>query len=123
MKEKISTDLAPAAIGPYSQAIKTGNMIFTSGVIPLDKEGNFSADIKEQAKQALNNLAGVLEAAGASLDQVVKVTCYIKDMNQFAAINEVYAGFFSEPYPARSCIEAARLPKDIGIEIEAVAIV
>lgn len=122
-KEKIVSTAAPAAIGPYSQAIKQGNMLFTSGVIPLDKDGNFSQDIKEQTAQALANLRHVLAAGGCDMADVVKTTCFIKDMNQFADINEVYAQFFSEPYPARSCIEAARLPKDIGIEIEAIAFI
>lgn len=123
-KTIISTDKAPAAIGPYSQAIAVGNMIFTSGVIPIIPEtGELeTGDIKAQAKQAIGNLVNLLEAAGANADSVVKTTVFIKDMNDFAAINEVYATFFTDNYPARSCVEVARLPKDVLIEIEAVAL-
>lgn len=121
--DKISTDKAPSAIGPYSQAIVTGNLVYTSGQIPIDpKTGGISAqDIEGQTKQVLENLKNVLEAAGSSLARVVKTTVFIKDMNDFQKINAVYAGYFSEPFPARSCIEAARLPKDVLVEIEAVA--
>lgn len=123
-KTIISTDKAPAAIGPYSQAIVVGDMIFTSGVIPIIPEtGELeTGDIKAQAKQAIGNLINLLEAAGANADSVVKTTVFIKDMNDFAAINEVYATFFTDNYPARSCVEVARLPKDVLIEIEAVAL-
>ena len=123
-KTIISTDKAPAAIGPYSQAIAVGDMIFTSGVIPIIPEtGELeTGDIKAQAKQAIGNLINLLEAAGANADSVVKTTVFIKDMNDFAAINEVYATFFTNNYPARSCVEVARLPKDVLIEIEAVAL-
>ncbi len=123
-KTIISTDKAPAAIGPYSQAIAVGDMIFTSGVIPIIPEtGELeTGDIKAQARQAIGNLINLLEAAGASADSVVKTTVFIKDMNDFAAINEVYATFFTDNYPARSCVEVARLPKDVLIEIEAVAL-
>ena len=123
-KTIISTNKAPAAIGPYSQAIAVGDMIFTSGVIPIIPEtGELeTGDIKAQAKQAIGNLINLLEAAGASADSVVKTTVFIKDMNDFAAINEVYATFFTGNYPARSCVEVARLPKDVLIEIEAVAL-
>lgn len=123
-KTIISTDKAPAAIGPYSQAIVVGDMIFTSGVIPIIPEtGELeTGDIKAQAKQAIGNLINLLEAAGANADSVVKTTVFIKDMNDFAAINEVYATFFTNNYPARSCVEVARLPKDVLIEIEAVAL-
>ena len=119
-----STDKAPAAIGPYSQAIAVGDMIFTSGVIPIIPEtGELeTGDIKAQAKQAIGNLINLLEAAGANADSVVKTTVFIKDMNDFAAINEVYATYFTDNYPARSCVEVARLPKDVLIEIEAVAL-
>ncbi|MBO5550481.1 MAG: RidA family protein [Lachnospiraceae bacterium] len=122
MKE-ISTDRAPAAIGPYSQAIDAGDKIFTSGVIPVDPAtGEISgADAPAQAKQAFTNLAALLEAAGSGMEKVVKTTVFIKDMNDFGKINEVYAEFFKKPYPARSCVEVARLPKDVLIEIEAVA--
>ena len=123
-KTIISTDKAPAAIGPYSQAIAVGNMIFTSGVIPIIPEtGELeTGDIKAQATQAIGNLINLLEAAGSNADSVIKTTVFIKDMNDFAAVNEVYATFFTNNYPARSCVEVARLPKDVLIEIEAVAL-
>ncbi|MBQ4482555.1 MAG: RidA family protein [Lachnospiraceae bacterium] len=122
MKE-ISTERAPAAIGPYSQAIKINDMIFTSGVIPVDPTtGEINGeDAASQAEQALKNLTALLEDAGTSIDKVIKTTVFIKDMNDFGRINEVYAGFFSKPYPARSCVEVARLPKDVLIEVEAIA--
>lgn len=124
MKEIIATDKAPAAIGPYSQAVKVGNMIFTSGMIPIDPATNnlVTGDIKVQATQAITNLKALLEAAGSSLDKVVKTVVFIKNMDDFALVNEVYAGFFTDSYPARSCVEVARLPKDVLIEIEAVAL-
>lgn len=123
-KTIISTDKAPAAIGPYSQAIAVGDMIFTSGVIPIIPEtGELeTGDIKAQANQAIGNLINLLEAAGSNADSVVKTTVFIKDMNDFAAVNEVYATYFTNNYPARSCVEVARLPKDVLIEIEAVAL-
>ncbi|MBQ8318142.1 MAG: RidA family protein [Lachnospiraceae bacterium] len=123
-KTIISTDKAPAAIGPYSQAIAVGDMIFTSGVIPIIPEtGELeTGDIKAQAKQAIGNLINLLEAAGSNADSVVKTTVFIKDMNDFAAVNEIYATYFTDNYPARSCVEVARLPKDVLIEIEAVAL-
>ena len=123
-KTIISTDKAPAAIGPYSQAIAVGDMIFTSGVIPIIPEtGELeTGDIKAQANQAIGNLINLLEAAGSNADSVVKTTVFIKDMNDFDAVNEVYATYFTDNYPARSCVEVARLPKDVLIEIEAVAL-
>lgn len=123
-KTIIKTDKAPAAIGPYSQAITVGDMIFTSGVIPIIPEtGELeTGDIKAQATQAIGNLINLLEAAGSNAASVVKTTVFIKDMNDFAAVNEVYATFFTDNYPARSCVEVARLPKDVLIEIEAVAL-
>ncbi len=123
-KTIIKTDKAPAAIGPYSQAIAVGDMIFTSGVIPIIPEtGELeTGDIKAQATQAIGNLINLLEAAGSNADSVIKTTVFIKDMNDFAAVNEVYATFFTDNYPARSCVEVARLPKDVLIEIEAVAL-
>ncbi len=124
MKNVIQTDRAPAAIGPYSQAITAGGMVYTSGVIPVVPEtGEIPEGSAAQAKQALTNLSHLLEAAGSGMDQVVKTTVFIKEMNDFGAINEVYQGFFSAPYPARSCVEVARLPKDVMLEIEAVALV
>lgn len=123
-KNIISTKKAPAAIGPYSQGIMAGNMIFTSGQLPMDPETGelVTKDIKSEARQSLTNLKAVLEEAGATLEDVVKVTVFIKDMNQFGDINEVYGEFFSNHKPARSCVEVARLPKDANVEIEAVAI-
>ncbi len=124
MKEIISTDKAPAAIGPYSQAVKVGNMVFTSGVIPIDPETNtlVDGDIRVQAMQALSNLQNLVEASGSSMDKVVKTVVFIKDMNDFGAVNEIYATFFTDSYPARSCVEVARLPKDVLIEIECICI-
>ena len=123
--EIISTTKAPAAIGPYSQAIKAGNVIYTSGAIPIDPATGevVTGGVVEQAEQALKNLKEVLAGAGASLDTVVKTTVFIKNMNDFAAINEVYKKYFTKNFPARSCVEVARLPKDVLIEIECVAVV
>ncbi|MCR5678513.1 MAG: RidA family protein [Agathobacter sp.] len=122
MKNVIATDKAPAAIGPYSQAIEVNNMVYTSGVIPVDPAtGNIPEGSVAQARQAFTNLSNLLEAAGTSAANVIKTTVFIKEMNDFAAINEVYAEFFPAPYPARSCVEVARLPKDVMLEIEAIA--
>ncbi|MCM1283694.1 MAG: RidA family protein [Muribaculaceae bacterium] len=122
MKNVISTDKAPAAIGPYSQAIEVNHMVYTSGVIPVDPAtGEIPEGSVAQARQAFTNLANLLEAAGSSMELVVKTTVFIREMNDFAAINEVYAEFFSSPFPARSCVEVARLPKDVMLEIEALA--
>jgi 2-iminobutanoate/2-iminopropanoate deaminase len=122
-KSIITTDNAPAAIGPYSQGVKLGNLIFTSGQIPADPASGEivpgGADV--QTRQALRNLEAVLNTGGTKLDNILKTTLYIKNMDDFAAINEIYASFFGAEPPARSCIEAARLPKDVLIEIEAVA--
>jgi 2-iminobutanoate/2-iminopropanoate deaminase len=125
VKEIISTENAPGAIGPYSQAIKAGNMVFCSGQIPIDVEtGEFvSADVAEQTEQVLRNLSAVLKAAGTDLDNVVKTTVFLADMEDFAAMNEVYAKFFSENKPARATVQAARLPKDARVEIECIAVV
>lgn len=123
-KEIISTAKAPAAIGPYSQGVKIGDLIFTSGQLPVNSEtGEMPSDIKEATKQSLENIKVILEEAGSSLDKVIKVVVFIKDMNDFAKVNEVYGTYFTENPPARSCIEVARLPKDAAIEIEAVATV
>lgn len=121
----IFTEDAPKAIGPYSQAINMGNMVFTSGQLGINPDtGNLvEGTIQDETRQSLNNLKAVLEAAGTTLNKVVKTTVFIKDMNQFALINEVYGEFFSEHKPARSCVEVARLPKDGNVEIEAIAIV
>lgn len=123
-KTIIATDSAPSAIGPYSQAVRVGEHLFTSGQIPLNLEGEVvGSDIQSQTKQVLENLKAVLSAGGSSIDQVIKCTCFIKDMNDFAAMNEVYAKYFTGAPPARSAVEVARLPKDVLIEIEAIAIV
>lgn len=123
MKTIVSTDKAPAAIGPYSQGVKVGNLLFTSGQIPLDPAtGTFPEGIQAQARQSLTNVKAILAEAGVSMDQVIKTTVFLKDMNDFAAMNEVYATFFTEgKYPARSAVEVARLPKDVLVEIEAIA--
>lgn len=122
MKNVISTDKAPAAIGPYSQAIEVNGIVYTSGVIPVNPAtGNIPEGSVAQARQAFQNLSNLLEAAGTSTANVIKTTVFIKEMNDFAAINEVYAEFFPSPYPARSCVEVARLPKDVMLEIEAIA--
>ena len=120
--KQISTANAPAAIGPYSQAICSGNMLFCSGQIPVDPAtGLIPEGVEAQAEQAFNNVKNLLESAGAGMDRVVKTTVFIKDMNDFAAINGIYARYFTEPYPARSCVEVARLPKDVLLEVEAIA--
>ncbi len=123
MKNVISTDKAPAAIGPYSQAIEVNGMVFTSGVIPVDPATGelVQGDAATQADQAIRNLKNLLEAAGSSMSKVIKTVVFISDMNEFANINEVYAKYFEEPFPARSCVQVARLPKDVAIEIEAIA--
>ena len=122
-KKQIHTEHAPAAIGPYSQAIDLGELVFTSGQIPVcPTDGTFSADVVQQAHQCLQNVKAVLEAAGSSMDKVVKTTVFIADMDQFGAINEVYQQYFTQPYPARSCVQVAKLPKGVGIEIEAIAL-
>ena len=123
MKKAIQTEKAPQAIGPYSQGIDMGNMVFTSGQIPVNPStGLVPEGIVEQAKQSLENVQAVLEAAGLSMQDVIKMTVFLKDMNTFSAMNEVYKSFFEEPYPARSAVEVARLPKDVLIEIEAIAL-
>ena len=123
-KEIISTDQAPAAIGPYSQAVKIGEMLFVSGQIPIDPlSGNLiEGDIKAQTRQVLKNVSAVLSAAGTSIDSVVKATVFITNMDDFALMNEVYAEFFTSMPPARACVEVSRLPKDVLVEVEAVAV-
>lgn len=123
MKQVIHTDTAPAAIGPYSQAIQIGQLLFTSGQIPIDPETGAMVEggIQEQARQSLNNIKAILNAAGTNMGAVVKTTVFLQDMNDFAAMNEIYAQFFQEPYPARSAVQVGRLPKDALVEIEAVA--
>ena len=123
MKQVIHTDSAPAAIGPYSQAVQIGSLLFTSGQVPLDPATGTVVEggIEEQAAQALNNIKAILNQAGTNMGAVVKTTVFLKDMDDFAAMNEVYAQFFQEPYPARSAVQVARLPKDVLVEIEAIA--
>lgn len=122
-KEIISTDKAPGAIGPYSQAVKTNGLVYTSGQIPVDPATSkvVEGGIEEQAHMVLKNLTAVLSQAGCCLGDVIKTTVFLKDMGDFAAINAVYATYFTENFPARSCVQVAKLPLDVGIEIEAVA--
>ena len=119
----ISTNNAPSAIGPYSQAVKVGNLVFVSGQIPIIPSTGeiIQGDIKLQTKQVLENLKNILEAAGSSLDNVVKTTVFMSDLNDYVAINDVYKEFFLQKHPARAAVQAARLPKDAGVEIEAIA--
>ena len=118
----ISTDKAPAAIGPYSQARVVGGMIYASGQIPIIPEtGELAVGLEAQAEQVFKNVASILEAAGSDMAHVVKTTVFIKHMDDFAAINAIYARHFAEPYPARSCVEVARLPKDVLLECEVIA--
>ena len=123
MKKVISTTKAPAAIGPYSQAIRVGNLVYTSGQIPIDPAtGNFvEGGIKEQTRQSLTNVKAILEEAGLSMADVVKTIVFMADMNDFADMNSVYAEFFAEPYPARSAVAVKTLPKGALVEIEVVA--
>ncbi len=124
MMKVVFTNDAPAAIGPYSQGIVVNNMFYSSGQIPLTAEGHLvEGNIYDQTHQVFANLKAVLEAANASLETVVKATVFIKDMNDFAAVNEVYGQYFVEHKPARSCVEVARLPKDVLVEIEVIALV
>ena len=119
----ISTDKAPAAIGPYSQAIEVNGMVYASGQIPVNPAtGEIPEGVEAQAKQALTNLTNLLVEAGSSIEKVVKTTVFIKNMEDFGKINEIYAEYFTGTYPARSCVEVARLPKDVLLEIEAIAI-
>lgn len=124
MKKVIFTDKAPAAIGPYSQAIEAGGFLYISGQLPVDPAtGNFAGeDIASQTAQSLKNISAILAEAGLTMDSVVKTTVFLQDMNEFAAMNEVYAGFFTGACPARAAVQVARLPKDAKVEIEAVAI-
>ena len=125
MLKKIHTDKAPAAIGPYSQAIAAGGMLYTSGQIPVDPATGdvVAGGIKEQAEQVLKNLGEVLKEGGASFGSVVKTTCFLADMGDFAAFNEVYGKYFSEPFPARSCVAVKALPKGVACEVEAIAVI
>ena len=118
----ISTDKAPAAIGPYSQAIEVNGMVYTSGVIPVDPAtGNIAEGVEAQAEQAFKNLCNLVEESGSKVENIIKTTVFIKEMNDFGTINEIYKKYFKEPFPARSCVEVARLPKDVLLEVEAIA--
>jgi len=125
MKQIVSTDKAPGAIGPYSQAITAAGMVFCSGQIPIDPAtGDFVSDVvAEQTEQVLKNLSEVLKAAGTSLDNVVKTTVFLADMNDFGEMNEVYASYFADNKPARATVQAARLPRDAKVEIDCIAVV
>jgi 2-iminobutanoate/2-iminopropanoate deaminase len=122
MQKVVSTDKAPSAIGPYSQAIEVNGMVYTSGVIPVDPAtGVIAGDVEAQAAQAFQNLSNLVEDSGSKVENIVKTTVFIKEMNDFGKINEIYKKYFKEPYPARSCVEVARLPKDVLLEVEAIA--
>lgn len=120
--QPIQTDQAPAAIGPYSQAVAAGGMLYASGQIPLDPANGevVSGGLPAQTKQVLENLKAVVEAAGSELSKVVKVTIYITDMKQFAVVNEIYGSYFSAPFPARACVEVSELPKGVEVEMDAI---
>jgi len=124
MKKEINTERAPAAIGPYAQAVAVDGLVITSGQLPIDPStGSFPEGIAEQTRQSLTNVKAILAEAGVGMDRVIKTTVFLSDMNNFGAMNEVYAQFFEGPaYPARSAVEVARLPKDVLVEIEAVAL-
>lgn len=127
MTKVLHTESAPAAIGPYVQGVDLGNMVMTSGQIPVNPAtGEVPAEITAQARQSLDNVKAVVESSGLTVGDIVKMTVFVKDLNDFVAVNEVYEAFFDEHkvanYPARSCVEVARLPKDVGIEIEAIAV-
>ncbi|MGH9793921.1 MAG: RidA family protein [Candidatus Acidiferrales bacterium] len=124
MKQAISTDRGPSAIGPYSQAIKANGFLFVSGQIPLDPASGklIDGDVRKQTERVLENLKGIVEAAGSALDRVVKTTVYLKDIGDFAAMNETYARYFASNPPARATVEVARLPRDVRVEIELIAL-
>ncbi len=127
MTKVLHTENAPAAIGPYVQGVDLGSMVMTSGQIPVNPQtGEVAEDIASQARQSLDNVKAVVEASGLTVGDIVKMTVFVKDLNDFGTVNEVYGSFFDEHgvanYPARSCVEVARLPKDVGIEIEAIAV-
>ncbi|MBL4829700.1 MAG: RidA family protein [Aliivibrio sp.] len=127
MTKVLHTENAPAAIGPYVQGVDLGSLVFTSGQIPVNPvTGEVADDISEQARQSLENVKAVVESSGLTVKDIVKMTVFVKDLNDFGAVNEVYGHFFDqsgvENYPARSCVEVARLPKDVKIEIEAIAV-
>ena len=122
-RQAVATDHAPKAIGPYSQAVKAGNLLFVSGQVPIDPATGaiIDGDIAAQTHRVMRNLTAIVEAAGATMDQVVRCTVYLADMNDFAAMNEVYGSYFSQPAPARATIQAVRLPKDARVEIDVIA--
>lgn len=126
MTEQVSvhTDNAPAAVGPYSQGVKTGNMLFVSGQMPVVPATGevVEGDVSERARQCMKNVLAILEEAGLKADNIIKTTIFLTDMNDFGAVNEVYASFFGNKYPARSCVEVSRLPKGVDVEIEAIAV-
>nr|WP_027626454.1 RidA family protein [Clostridium lundense] len=122
MKKNINSKGAPAAIGPYSQGIKSDSLIFISGQLPVDqKTGKMPEDIESQTEQSIKNIIEILKEEGLDLNNVIKTTVFLNDLSNFTKVNEVYSKYFSEPYPARSCIEVAKLPKGAGIEIEVIA--
>lgn len=122
MKTVIQTEKAPPAIGPYSQAVQSGNLLFISGQLGLDFTGNLIAeDVAAQTRQALENIKLIIEAAGLKMDDIVKTTIYLRDLNDFTIVNNIYSEYFQPPYPARVCVQVAKLPKDGKVEIEAVA--
>lgn len=123
MRESIQTSNAPRALGPYSQAIASGDLVFLAGQGPMDPETNtlVTGDVRAQTERTMKNIGAVLEAAGLGYEDIVKSTCYLADMDDFGAFNEVYGSFLTEPYPARTTIQAARLPLDIAVEIEVIA--
>ena len=121
--QALNTNEAPQAIGPYVQAVQHGNLIYTSGQIPLTKDGALAGtDIRSQTAQVMKNLEAILLKGGTNLNHVIKTTCFISDLNNFTEFNEVYAAYFERSFPARSCVEVARLPRDVLIEIEAIAL-
>lgn len=123
MKRLINSNKAPAAAGPYSQAIAADHFVFVSGQLPIDPStGTIPEGIEAQAHASLSNVKAVLEASGCTLDDVVKTTVFLSDMENFAIVNQIYAGYFEEPFPSRSCFQVARLPKDALVEVEAIAI-
>lgn len=123
IKNAVSTTQAPGAIGPYSQAVEIGELVYTSGQLGLDPAtGELAEGVEKQTVQSLRNVQAILEAAGSSMDKVVKTTVFLKDLGDFVKVNEIYSSFFTEPYPARSAVEVARLPKDGLVEIEVIAL-
>ena len=123
MQRVIKTDRAPGAIGPYSQAIEVNGMLYTSGVIPINPAtGEIADTIEQQAEQAFTNICNLVKDAGSAVDKIIKTTVFIKNMDDFGKINEIYMKHFKEPFPARSCVEVARLPKDVLLEIECIAV-